>query len=400
MLEVDVLVIGGGVSGTSFAHHAAHAGRGVLLIEREACVGGCLASERAPEGYWFELGAHTAYNSYGAFLEVLEGVGLAGALQQRARPVLRFLRDGRLERGSNALALLGQFDKLELLRALPGWLKPAPAEATVRERFARFVGPRNYERVLGPMLSAVPSQQADDMPAGSLFKKRPRREDLPRSFTLEGGLGRVPEAVVRQPGIDVRLGRTATRVARTGEGWHVGFDDGSEASARVLALALPPRGAAELLAASEPALSALVAEVQEVQLDSLGLVLPRERVELPAATFLIPLADSFHSVVTRDVVPDATWRAFTFHFKPGMSPEQRLQRALAVLGIERADLAHAAERSWTLPVLRSGHAARVARIDRALAGKHLALCGNWFEGLAIEDCALRARAEWRRLSAG
>jgi UDP-galactopyranose mutase len=42
----------------------------------------------------------------------------------------------------------------------------------------------------------------------------------------------------------------------------------------------------------------------------------------------------------------------------------------------------------------------VAEIDRLLQGQPLALTGNYFNGLAIEDCVLRSKAEWQRLAAG
>ncbi|MHC4225768.1 MAG: FAD-dependent oxidoreductase, partial [Planctomycetota bacterium] len=63
MTRHDVLVIGGGISGASFAYHAARNGRGVLVVERDAEPGGCLHSKRYPSGFWYELGAHTCYNS-------------------------------------------------------------------------------------------------------------------------------------------------------------------------------------------------------------------------------------------------------------------------------------------------------------------------------------------------
>src|SRR4029078_2167517 len=46
--------------------------------------GGCLATG-APEGFWIELGAHTCYTSYGAFIELLEGLDLMGELQPRGK---------------------------------------------------------------------------------------------------------------------------------------------------------------------------------------------------------------------------------------------------------------------------------------------------------------------------
>src|SRR6186713_2158365 len=87
----DVVVIGAGISGLAFAAHAARAGRSVLVLEADEHAGGCLATRPGPDGFWIELGAHTCYNSYGAFLELLEMIGAMGELQPRGKPVLRFL---------------------------------------------------------------------------------------------------------------------------------------------------------------------------------------------------------------------------------------------------------------------------------------------------------------------
>ena len=80
-----------GVSGLSYAFRAAKAGRKVLVIEREAArVGGCLHSHRLADGYWFELGAHTTYNSYGGFWR-WPGDGARGE-DPRAGPCARPVR--------------------------------------------------------------------------------------------------------------------------------------------------------------------------------------------------------------------------------------------------------------------------------------------------------------------
>ncbi len=75
-MATDLIVIGGGVSGLSLAWKAASAGKRALVLERERRVGGCFTTHRLPGGFWFEMGAHTTYNSYGSFLEVVEGAGL------------------------------------------------------------------------------------------------------------------------------------------------------------------------------------------------------------------------------------------------------------------------------------------------------------------------------------
>ena len=136
------------------------------------------------------------------------------------------------------------------------------------------------------------------------------------------------------------------------------------------------------------------------EVDSLGFAVRRESVtSVPYATFFIPFEDEFHSVVTRDPVADADWRGFSFHFRPGKSREERIRRAAEVLRIAPASMEALGERHAVLPSPRLGHAERVASIDQSLAGERLAVTGNWFGGFSIEDCVLRSRAEWRRVSA-
>ena len=86
-------------------------------------------------------------------------------------------------------------------------------------------------------------------------------------------------------------------------------------------------------------------------------------------------------------------------FRPGRSREERLQRTCEVLGVRPEDLEVTSERRTILPSPVLGHAGVIAEVDRLLSREHLALTGNWFSGLAIEDCALRSRAEWHRIEA-
>jgi len=401
MAQHDVIVIGGGVSGTAFAFHAARAGRNVLLLEREERFGGCLHTERGPGDFWFELGAHTCYNSYGAFIEMLEGCGLMGSLQPRAKPVLRFLDGDRVLPGQNLGLLVRLMNKFELARSLPHAFLARQDGQTVRGYYASIVGKKNYERVLGPMLSAVPSQKADDLPADMLFKKRPRRKDVIRSFTLRGGLQRVCEAAAATPGVTSRRGASVDAVEKTAAGFTVTLGDGTREEAGIVAMATPPVTAAGLLREGLPELAARLARVRETSVDTLAVVLRAAKAgRVPPATFLIPRSDAFFSVVTRDVVPDATVRAFTFHFRPGQSAEDRMRRATRLLGVEPRDLDAAVERRTVLPSPVVGHREIVAELDRLIEGTPLALTGNWFGGLSIEDCVLRSRSEWQRVSGG
>ena len=397
MTAMDVVVVGAGIAGLSFAWHAAHAGRKVLIVDKEPRPGGCLHTERK-DGFWIELGAHTMYNSYGATLEVLEGAGLIGELQPRGKPVLRFLDGDTLLPGKNLGALLRRMKWWELLCSLPRAFGAKPDGKTVRSYYGGMVGQGNYARALGPMLSAVPSQPADDLPADMLFKKRPRRKDVLRSFTLKGGLGALAQALARTPGVTFAPGRAAARVEKDGAGWTVVMDDGAREPAAVVAIASTPRAAGSLLQPVAPEAATAMAGIREASVDSTGVVVRAGRSPLPYATFFIPVDDIFYSVVTRDVVPDESFRGFVFHFKPGHDEAERLQRIAKVLHVPGTEIVHAAARRSVLPSPVLGHAQTVAGIDLALAGTTLAVTGNWFAGLAVEDCVLRSRAEWERVS--
>src|SRR5262249_23629454 len=161
----------------------------------------------------------------------------------------------------------------------------------------------------------------------------------------------------------------------------------------------PPRTAARLVSSVLPGIAGKVGEIGEATVETLGIVVRADKVAgVPYATFLIPRGDIFHSVVTRDVVPDPTWRGFVFHFQPGHSEDDKHARIAAVLGIGRADVAHVSERRTVLPSPVLGHKDVVAGLDAALGSQRIAVTGNWFGGLSIEDCVQRSRAEWQRVS--
>ena len=401
MSKHDVVVVGGGISGLTFAFEAARAGRSVLVLERAGKPGGCLSTHRTDGGYWFELGAHTCYNSYVGFTGLIDACALRGEVLQRAKTHLRFLDGDQLVPGSNLGVMLRLFGWFEAAVSLPRMIGAKKDGKTVEEFYSSIVGKRNYARVLGPMLSAVPSQSADAFPAGMLFKMRDtRRKDYPRSFTLRGGLQTVTDALARQPGVAVATGRTALSLAANGAGWVVVTDDGERHEAGVAAVATPPTAAAEFLGEAAPDLAAQVARVKDTVVETLAFAVRASKVSsIPVSMFLVPRKDVFHSAVTRDSVPDAEWRSFAFHFKPGVSPEERVARVTRLLGLGEADLEALVEKRTVLPSPSLGHEAIVGEIDRLSVGNRLCVLGNWFAGLSIEDCVDRSRQEWARVSA-
>jgi len=402
MATADVIVVGGGVSGLSLAWRAASAGKRVRVLERERRVGGCLHTNRTPDGFWHEMGAHATYNSYGAFLDVVVGAGVAGKLAPRgpARATFGLLADGEIAWLTPPKVLL-RLSWLEAAVHLPFGAFARKDGETVYSYYARLLGRRNYDRVLSPFFAAVPSQKADGFPVagpGSLFKKRTRRKEFPRSFTIQGGLQTVCEAVAAFPGVEVETGAGAVRVARSGAGFAVTTADGRTLEAPLAAVAAPPDVASALLHDDFHELATAIARVKTVTVESMGVVLPRARCWMPDCAFIVPVDDVFFSCVTRDAVPDPERRGFAFHFRPGVPREQKLARMGEVLRVSREELGTPAEQRLTLPAPALGHAGIVRDVDLALAGGKLAVTGNYFGGLAIEDCVLRSNAEWKRIA--
>jgi protoporphyrinogen/coproporphyrinogen III oxidase len=403
MATADVIVVGGGISGLSFAWKAGQAGRKVTVLERDARVGGCLHSHRRPDGYWFEMGAHTVYNSYGAFLDIAVATGMAGKIIQRGPARSRFglLRGGAV-RWLTPPKILLQLNWLEAALSFPAGVFKKKEGQTIYSYYASLVGRRNYDRIFSPFFAAVPSQKADGFPVdgpGSLFKKRPRREEFVRSFGFDGGLQLVCDAAARSPGVTVESGVTATRIARAGDGYAVTTSDGRTLTAPVVAVAATTDQAAALVRDDFHELSTAISRVRTVEVDSVGVVLPREKCWMPECAFVVPVDDVFFSAVTRDPFPDARNRAFAFHFKGGLSREERLRRVSEVLRVGAGELGETVEKRLVLPSPALGHGEIVAEIDRVLAGGRLAVTGNYFAGLAIEDCVLRSNDEWKRVAA-
>lgn len=391
MADHDIIVIGGGISGTSFAAMAAAAGREVRVLEGQTRLGGCLHSEATESGFWFEMGAHTCYNSYGGLLEVIEQCGMGDEIQPRQKAPFKLLRDGQLISFPKALNFF------ELLLNLPHMVTAKKEGRSVAEYYSSLTGENNYRTVVGPALSAVPSQNADGFPATMLFKKRPRRKDVVRSFTMKRGLQSVADGVGALDGVQTSLGVEVTRVDRIEGGFAVVTDSGEHLEARVVVLATPPDVAARLVKDLLPDLATSLGRIGMARVETRGVVVPTSKLSLPPVAGIIAANDLFHSAVSRDTVPDPDRRGFAFHFRPDQPEDERTDRICDVLSISREDIEAVVDKHMTLPSPAMGHEEIVAEIDQCAADTGVFLTGNYFDGLAIEDCVVRSKLEFGRL---
>ena len=388
----DLCVIGAGISGLSLAAMAAAKGQRTLVLEQRPEAGGCLSSAPVGDSGWMEMGAHTCYNSYRRFLDVMAGTDFLSRATPRKGLGFRMVERGVLR------SIPSCIDFWEAALALPRLFGASKAGSTAEAYYSRILGERNWARVLHPALNAVASQETSGFPADALFKKRDRRrKDVVKSFAVRGGLGPAAQALGGLPGVHLALGRAAVELRGTA----VRTARGETIQARRVALAVPPDAAGALLAADFPELAGLVGRIETRTVRSLGLVFRDPLAHLPRLAGLILPDSPCWSAVSADAFPVPGRRAWTFHFGPGALDEaQMLAHACQVLGAAPSLVEASFRRDHTMPVMALGHDQWLQALDQRLAGTGLLLVGNYLAGLSIEDCAGRALSEFRRAFQG
>jgi protoporphyrinogen oxidase len=394
----DLCVLGAGVSGLSLAQMAAgRAQQRVLVLEKRPEAGGCLAT--APVGGpepagWLELGAHTCYNSYARFLDIMADTDFLSRATPRKGLGFRMVERGVLRSIPSCLNFW------EAACSLPRLFGATKAGNTAAAYYSRILGPSNWARVLHPALNAVASQDTAGFPADALFKARSRRrKDVVRSFAVRGGLGPAVQALGRLPGIHCALDREVVALERAGAGFQLRTGRGETVQARRVALALPPDAARALLAPAFPELAGRLARIETRQVKSLGLVFRDPLPHLPRLAGLILPDGPCYSAVSGDAFPVPGKRAWTLHFDGAKAGDDggMLDHACRVLGADPSLVEASFRRDHTMPALALGHDQWLTELDRALPETGLMLVGNYLSGLSIEDCAGRALAEFQRV---
>lgn len=395
MKRYDIIIIGAGISGLSLAHYCVGEGFKPLVLEKDNRAGGTFHTHRfdgEASDFWIELGAHTCYNSYRNLIGILEDRRMLDRLRRREKVPFKMLINNQIK------SIPSQINFLELLFSAPRIFSLKKRGQSIESYYSKIVGKRNFRRVFEPFFNAVPSQKANDFPAEILFKKRPRRKDIMKSFTFDGGIQSVADSIVSEQGVEILAGKEVDAVEPGKDGFSVKTTDGAVYESAFLASAVPPTSATHLLRKAFPDISGLLSEIQVAAIESVGVAVKKDAVSLEPVAGIIPANNSFYSVVSRDTVRHDRFRGFTFHFKPGiMDGEAKLKRIGDLLGVHRDQLNFTAGKDNLLPSIKVGHHRLINKIDDLLGGGRLLLTGNYFGGIAIEDCVSRSLDEYHRL---
>ena len=433
------LIIGGGISGLSAAYYLSKAGIRPALLERKPRIGGVIQTS-VVQGCVLEEGPDGFLGTKPWAMNLIRELGLEGQVigsNDHSR-ITYIVKKGKLVRMPAGLMmmiptkfmpivgtpLLGWGTKirmgLELLRRPKG---PQP-DRSVYDFLLDHYGQESIDYLADPLLAGVYGGDPREMSVnsvlarfvdletrygsltrGALAERNPKAagakaaSSTPFLQTLKGGLHQLVEAL--RPSADI-VHANAEIVEQTSAGFRVRVD-GDWMEADQVVLATPAHDGAQLLAASQPELSRLLAGIPYATSITLALGYQKATIHHPlnGHGFLVPhkerkyvfgctwVGNKFNDRVPDDMV---VLRCFLGADAMPLSDAALVDAARAelrsIMNLEAEPVFHNIAR-WpdSMAQYLVGHQQRVARIEeivRAIPGLHLA--GNAYHGIGIPDC--------------
>ena len=393
----DCIIIGGGISGLTFAARLGMKNRRVLIAEKSTTLGGRIRT-CYPAGmeasFPLELGAHTCYNTYTHLIALATDVGAYPYIAPLFNLGYRTSVDGELK------SLASQIAYFPLLCAGFRMLGTRKCGKTASAYFRPIVGNANYDRLFRYVFRAVLSQEADHYPAELFLKKRSKRMgDVPRRFNFERGLSQLVERLADASNADVRIDTEIRQLSKDGDLFVATGVDGTCYQAKHIALSVDPQTAAMLLHPLETDVAALFAAIDVSRSVSAGVLIACDSASFRPLNGIIPLSEEWFSAVSCDGFPEGCLasRGITFHFPDNKQTDEALLDIIyRTLQVSPADLLRFVRTQHVLPAMRPEHTGMAARVEAARRDNRIFLLGNYYYGLSLEDCVIRAEEEARR----
>jgi oxygen-dependent protoporphyrinogen oxidase len=435
---LDVAVIGGGISGMTAAFSLGRHGYRVIVLERQAHVGGNAVSERL-NGFLMEHGPSTV-NADSAAAELSRELGLDG---QRCGLGADVRRRYLVSRGALRGILIhplgfmcsGYLSFVARLRLMAEVMVPprraADSEETVSAFSARRFGAEFAARVVDPMVGGIYAARASEASVAALFPKlvelerrhgsvtrgilcrRRRGASMPgsRLFSWRTGIGALPRALAARLGGTVRTGVAVRRIERRPGAFRVDVGAAGRLDARAIVIATPPHVAAQMLDGIDGPAADAAAAIHAPPLAVVFLGFRRQDVDHPL--------DGLGFLAAEGEGRTLNGAQFCSTMFPGRAPKDRVAvagyfggaRAPGLAQASAGDLINLARsefreligahgqpcvaqvRHWPLglPQYRLGHRDRVAALASASQRQPgLFLTGNYFTGPSVAACVAEA----------
>jgi oxygen-dependent protoporphyrinogen oxidase len=447
-IDVDVVVLGAGISGLATAFWLKERGATVEMLEAAPRAGGVIGT-RHRNGALVEHGPNSALDTSPLINELLDRIGIRGErLDANAVAANRFIvRDGKLVAlPSSPGALLGTKAftlgaKLRLLREPFIARSPADAEESIADFVRRRLGAEFLDYAVDPFVSGVyagdperisvsaafPRLHALEQKYGSLLKgqilgarerKRSgeRAKNTAASFSFRGGMQSLTDALANAVG-RIETGVTARRIEAGADGiWTVAGARGGQPvlrRAKAVVLAMPAHEAAKLMRELWPPATRSLAAIEYAGIASVASAYRRDNVRhsLAGFGFLVPKKESrrilgslFSSSMFEGRAPPNIVLLTTF--VGGMRNPELPARSDGMLGTlvheELAALVGATSppiwadiTHWpsAIPQYNLGHAGRLRLLEDAeRARPGLFFCGSYRGGVSVGDCIKSAHA--------
>lgn len=452
-MPVEVVIIGGGVSGLATAHYLGRHGIPSVIVEKASRLGGLIGTD-VVQGCRLEAGPDSYLAAKPAVTDLARELG---DLKQdviesndSARRVF-ILREGKLlalPRGMVMMApgqwgpvlrspLLSPATKLRLLAETRFRPQERSEDVTVGRLIEEHFGREVVDYIAEPLLCGVYGGHVENLSAESV---------LPRFIGFERKYGSLIKGVRCETGTDTRRGplflsfregmqqitdalagsvRESARVVRAEaravrklpDGWQIDAGDDSFRAAHVI-LACPAHICALLLRNTAPQLAAELDAIPYSSAILVTLVFDRRSLGHPlnGFGFLVPEKE-------RHAIAATTW--VSTKFPPRVLPNLSALRAfivgsqalewmsaseealvelvrnelLRIMGIDTPPLLSTVHK-WpkSMPQYLVGHLDRVRRIrDHAAQLEGLHVVGNAYEGVGIPDCVRLAKEVGERI---
>lgn len=468
-----VVVVGGGITGLAAAWEAVRRGARVTVLEADDRLGGRIRTTEVA-GRPVDVGADAFLARRPEGLDLARELGIGDRLVHPAasgvwlwaRGALRPMPDGTLMGAPSdpvALARSGVLPPAALARAVlepvrarlrgvpdVGGPSVADDEPSVAAAIAAAFGPAVVDQLVEPLLGGIYAGRADDLglwsaaPAlaapfadagahgsvtAALAERRRRGATVttPVFATFADGLGALVDVLaqrLRERGVRLRLGVTATGIERAADGWEVGVGPApvpatdepalaTTVAADAVVVAVPAGAAADLLRPVVPAAAQRLGAIRYASVATVSLAYT------PEAVARVPVGSGV--LVPRNaglLTKAATWGWQKWaHQASGdlrfvrcsvgrVDDDRALRHDDAELA-RRVDAelramtgvdAPAVERQVTrwpssLPQYRPGHRRLVAEVHAAVsAHAGLAVAGAALDGVGVAPCIAQGRA--------